>query len=245
MRSRYHRNAKVSRLALLLVVPAVAILSFPLGLIIEHNAIVALSSTWQLLRISALCYSVSLAAFLFIERDERWTQEPQEYRRLEVVIALVGLGIATAFLVQFANTRVWADLRYGLFSAIVSGAVLVPQRTDKIRALAFGLTSIATIQMPLLALHPPFVSLAIVCGAAAVICLFPLSRSRTALRRFFSAPVIVGMFLTAFGFYGLHTAYQMSSTSGLVIFSATVLFFSVGTIAIVVWGPSWERHSKS
>jgi len=164
---------------------------------------------------------------------------------LEVVIALVGLGISTAFLFQFAYTRVWTDLRYGLFGIIASGAILVPRRTDKIRALAFALMGIVTIQTPVVASRPPFVSLAIVCAAAALACLLPVGETHTAIRWLFSAPTIVCMFLTAVGLFGLHTAYQASSTSGLVIFSATVLFFGIGTVAIVVWGPSWEQHPKS
>ncbi len=245
MRNRHHSNARVSRLPLLLVVLFVAVLSFPLGMIIEHLSIGAPLSYWQALRISALCYSVGLAALLFIERDEHWTQALDDHRPLEAVMALIGLGIAMSFLLQFRHAHVWADLRYGLFSAVASGAILIPRRTDKIRAAAFALMSVGAIQTPLLGSRPPFVSLAIVCGAAAVACLLPRGGSHTAIRRLFSAPTIVCIFLTAVGLYGLRTAYRISSTSGLVIFSATVLFFGIGTIAIVVWGPSWERHSRS
>jgi hypothetical protein len=210
-------------------------------MIIGHELIGAPLSYWQAMRISALCYSIGLAVLLFIEGDERLTQVPAGRRPLEAVIALVGLGIAISFFLQFVHTDLWTDLRYGLFGAIASGIFLIPVRTDKIRALAFALMGIVTVQPHLLSSRPPFISLTIVCVAAAVACLFPLGKNNKAVRRLFSAPTIVCTFLTVIGLYGLKAAHQTSSTSGMVIFSAIVFFFGIGTIAIVVRGPSLER----
>jgi hypothetical protein len=242
---RITQSKGFSRGKLLLVLPPfVSALSFPIGIILGHELIGVSFSYWQAMRIAGLCYAIGLAVLLFIERDVRLTQASDARRPLEVVIALAGLGIAISFLSQFFHTDSWDDLRYGLFSAIASGTFLVPARTGKIRALAFALMGIATVHPHPISSRPPFISLAIVCVAAAVACLFPLGKNQTATRRLFSVPTIVCTFLTVTGLSGLKAAHQTSSISGMVIFSAIILFFGIGTIAIVVRGPSRERQSK-
>jgi hypothetical protein len=240
-RKRFH--IRVSRRPLLLALFTFAALSVPIRAIAEYTASGSVPYS-QALRISGLCYAIGLAALLFIESEQRWTNTPDDRRPLEVIIALVGLGVSIAFLIQFAYARVFGDLRYGLLSAIASGTLLIHRRTDKIRALAFALMSVATVQSPLVSSRPPFISLAVVCGAAAAACLLPVSESQTAIRRLFSPPSIVCMFLAAMGLYEFNIAWHTSSKFGLLVSSATVFFFGVGTVVIVMRGTWAERHSR-
>ena len=232
-----NRNRFDARLALLLV----AVLSFPFAIIIVPKMVSSPTTYW---RASALAYSACLAAVLFIERAER-TQTSDGHRFLEVVLALIGLALSLGFFLRFTQISVWADLRYGFFSAFASGVFLIPQRTDKLRALAFALMAAAAFRIPLLSFRPPFVSLAIVCTAAAVVCVVPSGGGHKAIRRFFSAPAIVGILLTAVALHGLYTACRAGSAADVVVFSAAVLFSGGATIVIVARGPWWERHSRS
>ncbi len=241
MRNRKGSYSRGSRRPLLLGLLTFAALSIPLGMIVAYTTSSA-TPFLQALQISGLCYAVGLAGLLFIESEHRWSDATDDQRPLEVIMALIGLGISIAFLIHFAHARMFANLRYGLLSAIVSVTFLIPRRTDKIRALAFALMAVATVQFPLVSSRPPFISLGVVCGAAAVACLLPMGERQTAIRRL--PQTILCMFLTVMGLYRLHTAYQISSTSGLVIFGATALFFGVGTIVIVTRGDWFERHSR-
>ena len=242
MRNRKRSYSRGSRRPLLLGLLTFAALSIPLGAIVEYTTSSA-APYLQALQISGLCYAVGLAGLLFIESEHRWTDATDDQRPLEVIMALIGLGISIAFLIHFAHARTFADLRYGLLSAIVSGTFLIPRRTDKIRALAFALMAVATVQFPLVSSRPTLHISGSCLWCRRIGLSFTYGRETDSD----SAASANDPLYVSYCNGSLWAPYSISNdfTSGLVIFGATALFFGVGTVVIVIRGTWWERHSGS
>jgi hypothetical protein len=155
---------------LLLSVPLVAALSFLIALIFQLTT-KSDASYRQALWLAGIAYSSSLAAVLFLERDQLWLRTADRERPVEIFLALIGSVVTFAFIWRFTWTRAWADLQYGFFSALACLPYLVPRRTDRVRSVAFMLMSAVTFHQPLISLRPPFISLSLIFAVTAVFCL--------------------------------------------------------------------------
>jgi len=241
------RDPKKSRLLMLLMVPSFAILTFPVSAIVARSLFptsvmfahssefaTAWSFAW---RMSVSAYAIPLTLSLLYE--DEWAQAAEDFRPLEIVIGLAGLGIGIFVLLGALRSSSWPDSRLGSFVGIASAAILYLRRTDRIRALAFGAMAIATFHLPLVFRQPPFLTASDIFAALAIRFLVRVKRGRAA-RRPVLVPVLACTVCTVTGVYGLSMAYQMRSVLGLLIFSATILFFGGGVVLILVRGP-WPR----
>ena len=166
-----------SRVSWLLLAPGIALLTLPVGTIItQANGTTA--PWWEALRLSAGAYEAVLAVLLFLEQRHP-SISPGDSRVLEVSIALIGLCISAFLVAESLNSRSFPDLRFSAFGAIASGAFLVPRRTDLIHAWAFVLMAAVMFHLPLVAVHPLYVSISALSAAAAVLCLARTTGGRT------------------------------------------------------------------
>jgi hypothetical protein len=232
-----------SRVLWLLFPPCVAVLIFALSAAIAYSSDGANGSWLQALRSSAMAYGVAMAALLFVERNY-WPQSPNENRFLEVLIALLGIAVSMCFIFQWIDGRSLSDLRLAAFGTASSAAFLVPQRTDRIRALAFATMAIVMAHRPLVELRPPYGSVAVLSAAAAGLCLLRPKGGHVTIRRVFSAGAFLGVMLTVMGVYGVAAAYQTGSGGWVFLTVLATLYFLVGTVVVITRGSWWERHPK-
>ncbi len=233
---------------MLLFAPGFAVLSFAVGVSLARSTFPAsvmlahsreLGSAWSFAwRLSAPLWAVCLSFSLVTERE--WPAV-EEFRPLEILIGLTGLGIGVFILLGSLRTSSWPDLRLGSFIAVVSAAVLYPGRTDHTRALAFGAMAIATFHLPLVLRQPPFVTVSDISAVAALRFLVPAEKGHRAARKGVFGPILACTILIVSSVYGLRTAYQEGSVVGLLIFSAGILFFGGGAVVILVRDPH-PRH---
>ncbi len=236
MKPKHSRQAP--QLSFLLAAPSLAVL------LLAAYAVVALFAGmtltwWQALSPSLSSYPVVLAACLFIEDDDS-LKSVASGEPLRILVGLGGLVISAVFLFRSYDTHALSDLRFGIFSAIASAATVLPRRTERVRALAFGLMAIAETHRPLLALSPPFVSLGLLSAFAAAVCLIRAGVTHRLIRRVFTA--LPALFLAVSGVYGLPGVYRAWPPIALVLYVAAILFFGIGTVVIMARGTSWERR---
>lgn len=231
-----------SRASWWLLAPGVALLALPLGAAIaQTNGNTA--PWWQALRLSAGAYLAVLAVLLFVEQ-EHLLRSPSDSRVAEVGIAFIGLCISAFLIAESVNSRSLPDLRFGAFGVFASGVFFVPRRTEIVRALAFVLMAIATFRLPVVAVHPLYISVSALSAAAAVFCAVRITGGRTMIRRAFSVGALLSALMTAMSIGAFRVAYEAGSTAGLLISSAAILFFGIGTFVIVTRGDWFERHSR-
>ncbi len=231
-----------SRTAWLLLAPCIAVLTLGLSAVKPDFSGVT-RPAWDALRSSVGSYVVALAVFLFVERFY-WTKTPDCNRFLEVFIGIVGLIASAFFVVEFFVGGLISDLRFGGFGAVASIAAMIPRRTDRTRAIAFGIMAVAETHRPFVAIHPPYVSMGILSVAAALICLVHLRVGRTTFRRTFSIGTALGIFMTLLSVGAFNIAYEKGWTGGLLISIIAILYFAGGTILIIARGDWFERHPR-
>ncbi len=231
-----------SRVSWLLLAPAIALLTLPLGALIMQAS--GTSEAWrQALRLSAGVYEAVLAVLLFLEQRHPSTS-PGDSRFLEVSIASLGLFISAFLVAESLTSRSFPYLRFGAFGAIASGVFLLSRRTNLIRASAFALMAAVTFHLPLVAVHPLYISISALSAAAAVLCIVSSAGGPTMIRRAFSVGALLAALMTAMSISAFKVAYQAGSTMGLLISTVGVLFFGIGTLVIIIRGDWFERHSR-
>ena len=235
-------GADRSKLFLLFIGPCMGFFALALEVIISYSA--GSATKWsQAGQWFAACYAIGLTVSLFLERNYPPGGD-NENRLPEIFISLLGFVVSVVFLLAFANSRALMDLRIGSYNAIAAGTFMVRRRTDRIRALTFGLLAIVAIHSPLVTTRPPFISLSIFWAVLGVSCVVGTNVSNNTVRRAFSVPVLACALCTAFGAYELLVAYRTKSLAGLVIGTITVGFFGVGTAIVMIRGSWWERRAK-
>ena len=227
------------RLALLLIGPVLAIVAFPTGAMLVHT--IGLSGRyWQALRLSSSLYAIGLVLFLFLEGEFR-SQIGEEYRSLEVAVALVGLAGSVGFLADFVHVRRAQSLSDCVFIAAACGGALVRRRTDATRSLTFVAMACARLRRPLVYAFPPFVSVSVLLAVASLYCLVRAKLGKASTRVSIVLAAAAGMVGTAVGVYGFVVASRPGSPSGILIFTVAILFFGGGAVLRVVLGDNWWR----
>jgi hypothetical protein len=231
-----------SHLALLLMGPILAIIVFPVGGILAESSRLP-EPYWQALRLSSSIYAIGLAFSLLLE-SERGPQARNDYRPLEIAIALIGFGVSLCFLVRSFHGSAWQSLSDCLFLAAACGGILVRNRTNGTRACTFLVMAAARLSWPLVYPLPPFVSVSLLCVVAALYCLVRTRLGAPPLKTRTAIATTAGGVTTAICLYGLLTACRVGSLSGVSVFSIAVLFFGTLTALRVVFGEDWRVHFR-
>jgi hypothetical protein len=229
-----------SELLLLLIGPSVAVFAVVLGGIMLHLRGEAI--TWPAAaQLFAACYASGIALSLFLERHRF---EASNHALVQALLGFIALAICGVFLLQFTKNGMLADLRIGLYNAIAGGIIIIPRRTDKMRALALGLMALAALHGPLVYIHPPFISLSILWIVFGISCMMEVKFAHAAIRRTFSVGTLVCLLIIGFGIYQIQIGYQSHSFPLLAIGIITVAFFGLGTAVVITRGSWSERHSR-
>ncbi len=227
------------RLWFLLSAPCGACLLFSVGVALDAGGF---SWSWlELLRLSAASYACFLAMGLLMERG--YYGYADGIRFAEVSVAIGGLSVSTFLFLLWFSSNTLPDLRFGAFGAVASLAVLTPQRTDRLRALAFALMSVAKMDYPLASLHPPFVSIGMLSAAAALMCLVKTSGTRTMIGYASLRKFVAGVVLIVAGIYGLGLVHEGRLATGwYVIFGVGTVYFAAALVLAITRGDG-ARHS--
>lgn len=186
-------------------------------------------------------YATGVSVTLYVERYCR-AAALGSYRIIESSGAGVGFATVLALVWAFASGRPLADPALDLCSAIAAAALLIRERTDRVRALVLILMAIAVFHWPPVSVHFPFISLSIFWVVLAVGCLTGGHGHRTAVHRLFSVGVLTNLIVAAFGVYALRLAYTVGSPLGLLLGGAMLILGTMGTAVIVLRGPWLEQH---
>jgi hypothetical protein len=233
-------KADRSDLLCLLIGPSVAVFAVLLGGIMLHLR--EREMIWPpAAQFFAACYASGIALSLFLERHQI---EANRHTLVQTLIGLVAVAISGIFLLQFAKSGVLTDLRMGLYNAIAGGIIMIPRRTDKMRACALCLMAVAAIHGPVVYGHPPFVSLSILWGLLGLGCVVEANVAHSFIRRTLSLGTLMCLLVTAFGAYQIQVGYHDHSFPLLVIGIVTVAFFGLGTAMVITRGSWSERHTK-
>lgn len=229
-----------SDLLFLLIGPSIAVFAVLLGGIILH--LTGKAIRWSTAaQFFAACYASGIALSLFLERHQI---EPNGHTLVQGLIGLVAVAISAIFLLQFAKSGMLVNLRMGLYNAIAGGTIMIPQRTDKMRASSLGLMAVAAIHSPWVYSYPPFVSLSILGGLLSLGCVVEANIAHTLIRRTLSVGTLMCLLITAFGVYQIKIGYRDHSFPLLVIGIVTVAFFGLGTAVVITRGSWSERHPR-
>ena len=157
-----------SRVSWLVLAHGVSLLALPLSAAIAHAG-GNTAPWWQALRFSAGAYLAVLAVLLFFDQRRPLSASGDD-SVLQVAIPSIGLCVSAFLVAESLNSPSLADLRFGMFGAIASGVFFVPHRKEFIRVSAFVLMAIVTFHLPVLAIHPLYVSVSALSAAAALVC---------------------------------------------------------------------------
>jgi hypothetical protein len=188
------------------------------------------------------CYASGIAVTLFLERY--YPTDVYRKRLLEALASLVGFAVSALFFVTFATSLLWRDLNVAFYSAVAAAVVMIPRRTDTIRALALVLMAIAAIHQPLVSARPPFLSLTVLWTALGISCVLKDGISHSTIGRAFSVPSLACVLCATFGVYQVSVARETGSLLIFTFGATTIIFFGIGTAVIIVRGTWWERQRR-
>jgi hypothetical protein len=191
----------------------------------------------------AASYAAGVSVSLYLERY--FPAGARSTRRIvEALSAAVGFAAALALLSILASSRRWVEAGLGLSTAVAAAGLLVPERSDRVRALVLAVMAVAALRWPPVIARPPFISLSIFWGALALGCAIGDRPRRTVIRRLFSVGVLAGLVCAAFGVYMLEVEYALGSPVGLLLGGAIVIMGAGGSVVIVVCGTWPERQAR-
>ncbi len=236
-------DSRKSQSALLLLGPALVGVAFICAEFSDQRFRVGYS-IWNILDAASSSYATGLFLSILLENCIS-LERKNDSGSLEAIVAAVGLAFALSCVVQFLKIGSWRGLMEGLFVAAPSTGLLLPARTDRARALIFMVMAVAGLSRPLTYSLPPFVSMSIVCGGAAIYCLLRQRLNVRSVKARAIGQIASGTAVSTLCIYGLLVAYRRMSFSGILLFIIASAFFGGLTVLRIVLGDYWWVKSRS
>ena len=184
-------------------------------------------------RMLSTLYGICLALCLLVQHH----QTSSNHRKLELAAGLIGLVGVIGLIGGFVRYHAVLILLDALFLAVPSSMVLIRGRNSKIIALALALMALTQLYKPLIYSVPPFVSVSVLLAVGAIYCIFRDRLQLVNLRIVCQIAAVAVAFALCTS--GLIQAYQVGSTSGVLLYAFGLLLFS-GLAVLRIWlGDYW------